>query len=393
MRRICFLLLFALAFPVVGDEVGTTNAPPKQKTSLKTLLTDPEDGNLDLSTWLGTATGVLPLPLIITEPAVGYGGGLALLYFHDKAPPLGTTQEEKGSAGTKQKRPPPSMSGVAAIATENGTWGGAAFHAGVWKEDTIRYLGALGYVSLNYDFYPSFGGVVPLNLEGTVFIQQALFRLGKSNFFMGTNYKFLSATVTLDGEISLPPPFSDGVSIQSGGASGILLYDTRDNVFTPNHGLSSKTEWTHYDTWLGSDNQFDILASKNRGWYPLTESLILGLRGDAAFSGGDTPFYMKPFIFMRGIPAMRYQGDYVLTVETELRWDVTQRWSLLGFAGAGWVANDSLSNFENSETHPAAGFGFRYLVARALNFRSGIDVGFSEEDTAIYLTFGTAWAL
>ena len=41
----------------------------------------------------------------------------------------------------------------------------------------------------------------------------------------------------------------------------------------------------------------------------------------------------------------------------------------------------------------AGGFGFRYLVARALNFRSGIDVGFSEEDTAIYLTFGTAWML
>ncbi|WP_350029373.1 hypothetical protein [Caballeronia sp. ATUFL_F1_KS4A] len=27
--------------------------------------------------------GVLPVPAIITEPAIGYGFGLALLYFHD----------------------------------------------------------------------------------------------------------------------------------------------------------------------------------------------------------------------------------------------------------------------------------------------------------------------
>jgi len=380
------------ALPSFGNEAGTTNAPPAKK-SMKELMTDPVDGKFDLSQWLGTASGVLPVPIVITEPAVGYGGGLALLYFHDSIQNNAKKMKEKNPDGTKKNPPPPSISGVAAIGTENGTWGGAGFHMGVWKEDTIRYVGAAGYVSVNYDYYTSLGRAIPINLDGAFLLQQATFRLGKSNFFMGGNYKFFSATADADAGIPLPPPAGNGEEVNTGGLGGILAYDSRDNIFTPNRGLSSKAEWSHFDSWLGSDNQFDLLTLKNRTWLPLTESLVLGLRGDGAFSGGDTPFYMKPFILMRGIPAMRYQGDHVLTAETELRWDFTRRWSLLGFAGAGWTADDSLSDFGNSDTHPAGGFGFRYLMANMFNLRTGIDVGFSEEDRAIYFIVGSAWAL
>lgn len=389
------LILIGLhcALPAFGNEAESTNAPPAEK-SLKELMTDPVDGDLDLSQWLGTASGILPVPIIIAEPAVGYGGGLALLYFHDSIQNNAKKMKEKNPDGTKKTPPPPSISGVAAIGTENGTWGGAAFHMGVWKEDTIRYIGAAGYVSVNYDYYTSSGQALPVNLDAAFLLQQATFRLGKSNFFMGGNYKFLSSTASLETATIFDPPLrGDDETLKSGGLGGILAYDSRDNIFTPNRGLSSKAEWTHYDSWLGSDNQFDVLNLKNRTWLPLTESLVLGLRGDGAFSGGDIPFYMKPFILMRGIPAMRYQGDHVLTAEAELRWDFTQRWSLLGFAGAGWTAEDSLSDFGNSDAIPAGGFGFRYLLAHMFNLRTGIDIGFSEEDRAIYFTIGSAWAL
>jgi outer membrane protein assembly factor BamA len=222
-------------------------------------------------------------------------------------------------------------------------------------------------------------------------LQQLSFRLGKSNLFAGMNYKIFSATAKAD--TPLPPPAGDGVEVQSGGASGILEYDSRDNIFTPNRGLSSRVEWTHFDRWLGSDNQFDLLALKNRYWVPFTESLVLGVRGDGFFSGGDVPFYMLPFVQIRGIPAMRHQGKHVLVTEMELRWDFTRRWSLVGFAGAGWTGWDDFSDLGNSETYPAGGFGFRYLVARMFNLRMGIDIGFSEEDSSIYFTTGTAWML
>jgi hypothetical protein len=45
-----------------------------------------DDGMLDLSEHLLENHGMLPVPIIITEPAVGYGGGLAGLFFDQ---PLG----------------------------------------------------------------------------------------------------------------------------------------------------------------------------------------------------------------------------------------------------------------------------------------------------------------
>ena len=43
-----------------------------------------EEGDLDMSNYLSQAYGFLPVPILITEPAIGYGGGAAIVYLHDK---------------------------------------------------------------------------------------------------------------------------------------------------------------------------------------------------------------------------------------------------------------------------------------------------------------------
>ena len=47
-------------------------------------MIDAEDGKLDIGNYLSSATGFLPVPIIITEPAVGFGAGVAVAvaYFH-----------------------------------------------------------------------------------------------------------------------------------------------------------------------------------------------------------------------------------------------------------------------------------------------------------------------
>ena len=47
------------------------------------IFRDPEDGELDASAWLLDKKGFLPVPIIVTEPAIGYGGGAALLWFRE----------------------------------------------------------------------------------------------------------------------------------------------------------------------------------------------------------------------------------------------------------------------------------------------------------------------
>ena len=48
-------------------------------------MIDPEDGMLDMSHFLrDNPYGFLPVPVVITEPSVGYGGGLFGLFLHGK---------------------------------------------------------------------------------------------------------------------------------------------------------------------------------------------------------------------------------------------------------------------------------------------------------------------
>jgi hypothetical protein len=96
---------------------------------------DPEDGAFDISNHLASATGFLPIPIIITEPAVGYGGGLLAAYFH------GSVEEWTARAGRFR---PPNISLAGGFYTANGSWGVLAGHFGVWAQDRVRYLGAIG---------------------------------------------------------------------------------------------------------------------------------------------------------------------------------------------------------------------------------------------------------
>ena len=97
---------------------------------------------------------------------------------------------------------------------------------------------------------------------------------------------------------------------------------------------------------------------------------MLGLRGDAKAVDGDAPFYEYPFVEMRGIKVMRYQGDKTLLGEAELRWFFTPRWALVGFGGAARTFSGFASG--DSDVIYSKGLGIRYLIARKLGLQAGI---------------------
>ena len=340
--------------------------------------------------------GFLPMGSIITEPAVGYGAALGLAFFHDSIENRIQKMKELTPDGRPPRLAPPSISGLFGMATENGTWGAGVFHFGVWKQDRIRYLGAVGLASVNMDFY-GFGNHPELpvdhlsyNLEGGGTLQQLLFRVAESDLFLGAKYSLGEVEVSLDGaEAIIGMPLER--TIRTGGAAAVIEYDSRNVIFTPDSGINARFEVMWYDEMFGSDEEFTIGEINLRTWIPIKRSWVLGLRADGSSCNGDTPFYMVPSIEIRGIPYNRYQGQHVITTEAELRWDFTKRWSLVGFVGSGWTAADEVSDFELEDYHVAGGAGFRYLLARAFGIRAGVDVAWSEDDTAIYLTSGHDW--
>src|SRR5690349_9014391 len=80
-------------------------APPRTGRS---RFFDPEDRQLDLSYFLENPRGFLPIPIVVTEPAVGYGGGAAGMFLRPRT--------EAGSEGFAR----PNISAVGAFGTQNG---------------------------------------------------------------------------------------------------------------------------------------------------------------------------------------------------------------------------------------------------------------------------------
>ena len=111
-------------------------------------MIDAQDGMIDMSDYLSGASGFFPVPIIITEPAVGVGIGAAVAYFH---PPKDIDASVHPHSG------PPSISVGFAAVTDNDTKLGGGAHLGSWRDDHVRYLGALAAADINLKFFPNLG--------------------------------------------------------------------------------------------------------------------------------------------------------------------------------------------------------------------------------------------
>lgn len=355
-------------------------------------FTDPEDGAFDTSAWLLDRKGFLPVPIIVTEPAVGYGGGAALLFFSQS---LGEAAAQAKQSGHVT---PPDIYGVAVAATENGTKFAGAGAMLSFDEDRWRYRGGIGYIDAQLDFF-GIGGFssrrhanIHYELSGWASSQQVLRRLGdqNSNTFVGARWLYLDLDTQFNLQTDLPLPKGKERANRSSGVGISLEYDSRDNIFTPSRGWTGSLDTLFYSPSVGSDNTFQTYRGHAFIYTPVSASLVLGTRLDGRLARGDVPFYQQPFIDLRGIQAGRYQDENVAVAELELRWNVTPRWALIGFIGAGkaWGTHDS---FSNVSTPVGKGVGFRYLIARRLGLYVGVDIAKGPEDTPFYIQVGNAW--
>jgi hypothetical protein len=383
LRAICCALAShaILAAPLRAQ---ATTAPAEEKQ--QGLFTG-SDGAFDISNFLSTRTGFLPLAVPITEPAVGYGLGIGLTFFHEKPPVV------QGPAG-QTRTILPSTTVLVGATTENETWAAGVGHLHVWDAGRIRYLGAAGFASLNLDWFGRSDALNGRSISYTneVFFvqQQVTFQLGESNFYIGPYHRFFStdsafAFTTLDSGIS-----DRDLDSNTSGLGIELIYDSRDQPFSPNRGNRASLGYSQQAEWLGGDYNYGKLLAYWITYVPLRDNLVLALHADGAFNIGDAPYYDLPMIMTRGIPIGRFMDNNAVLAEAELRWDLTRRWSLIGFGGVGRVG-DSLDDLLDADNQPAAGAGFRYLIAEEYGLRMGVDVAYGDDDWAIYIGAGTGW--
>ncbi|WP_232012676.1 BamA/TamA family outer membrane protein [Vibrio aphrogenes] len=363
---------------------------------------DPLDGQLDMSEVIAdNPYAFLPVPIILTEPAIGYGGGFFGMFLH-----------ESEAAREKRKQMalqavdggvsliPPNFTVVGGAATENGTWFTGAAHRHTWLNDRIRYLGALGYANINIDIFHDFNHLsADRNLafqsqtEGYGGVQKLQFKVANTHLYLGVSQLWFHTKIG-----AKEPLINDalhqvlGDSSTSSALGMIAQYDSRNNLFYPTQGGTAKAEYLWYRDGFGSDYHFNTLTLDGHYFFPLADKWTLGVAGNyqsLTHADKNLPPLARPYINMRGISRYRYQGDYVLTTQTQLMWQVTPRWSLHGFVGAGSVAEEAHDLYK--ETEFAYGTGFRYLIARRFGLHTGIDLAFSDEDTAFYFNVGSGF--
>ena len=160
--------------------------------------------------------------------------------------------------------------------------------------------------------------------------------------------------------------------------------------FTPGKGIDFDLGARWYDDAIGSDADFWKFRAHLRTWIPMGDRVVLGARLDGDMVDGRAPLYALPFVSLRGVPAFRYVDDFAGSLELEPRFQFTDRWGAVAFAGVGMTAG-SISDLAGEATIWAAGAGFRYMLARKRGIQAGIDVAYSDDDVAFYITVGSAW--
>lgn len=366
--------VIAIASPVVGGDFWEK-------------FKDKEDGALDVSDWLMEDHGFLPVPIVITEPALGgFGLGLAAAFFHD----FNTPKEVRGTdAAAEYRHHPPSVTAPFLAYTANDSKIAGAAHSGSYKKDTIRYVGALAITSLNLSIYAD-DQPLEFNIEGGFLFQELLFRISDSPWFVGGEYTLMDSEAKFDLGIDDPEISPLALDSSNAGLGFQALYDTRDNFFTATEGQKIKTQVIRFDQAVGGDFDYWKVNLEVLSYHHLHPKWILALKLKAEFTDGEVPFYGLPFVQLRGIPAMRYQGKSAVAFEAEGRWKMKPRWTLIGFAGKGWTDGDEKIT-KTEENIVAFGTGFRYKIARKMGLDVGIDIARGPEDTAFYLQMGSAW--
>lgn len=348
-------------------------------------LTDPQDGWLDASEFLDTAYGFIPVIAPITEPAVGYGA-VGALVFIDRHP-----------AGEQQQFVRPNITVAGGLATENGTRGAFAGHLGTWQDGRLRTMVALADMDLNLEFFGLGGQRNPgdVSLGYTVAARGGVaggsYRVGDSQFWLGLRFIQASTHVTFDASsIGLPGISPEDLDLRLAALTPSVTLDRRNNFFTPTQGWYVDLSVPIYREAWGSDRDFETATLTAMYYQPWSESLFFSVRGGARTSSDGTPFYLRPYVWLRGVQALSYQGEQSAEFETELRWQVHSRFSLVGFGGAG-IARSELATGEREKSVTAGGGGFRYMIARKYGLHMGIDLAFGPSDPVIYVVFGSAW--
>jgi hypothetical protein len=363
-------------------------APVVDPTAVNLPSTDPtaEPGD---GTNQETGKGVTPLvaPIPFKNSQFGWGGALMLGLIHRFDPD--TTIK-------------PSTGAIAALASENGTWGVMGLELARFGHDTWRVRGMAAYMDLKYDFYGigidagEAGRSVPL--DQTLFMTGGtLLRRVAGKFYLGASIIWMETTVSLRDSGGPAVPVVPDQSTTQLLAPGVQAeFDTRDDDYWPLRGSLAELKARFFTTASGESGTFQRYQLA-WSWFNALRgrSLVLATNINACAAPGDAPFYGLCSLgsgryTMRGYTQGRYRDHYGNVVQMELRGHSAGRFGATVFGAVGQVAL-GLSDIFNAQLLPAGGLGLRYQLTRKYPMHMRLDYAWGRDGGLLYFSVGEAF--
>ena len=258
------LVTFAAFISISPTVAIATEAAENQAIENEAAIAESGEDSATGSQW----GKLLPLPIFVTEPAIGQGLGATLIYFHhddEIGKPKFSTTESIGKTG-ERSRPPPVATAVFGLYTNNDTAAVGVGHSNTFADDRFRLRAAAMEARINSDYYIGDQSVA-FQLEGNLLFAEFKTRLGDSGLFFGVSGSYANASNNFRTDVDE----IDGIGLLDfdfidAGLAASLIYDTRDNTVLPADGfLVDITHW-QYDESLGGDFNYNTRGSRRCGF-------------------------------------------------------------------------------------------------------------------------------
>jgi outer membrane protein assembly factor BamA len=175
-----------------------------------------------------------------------------------------------------------------------------------------------------------------------------------------------------------------------------LTYDTRNNAFSPDHGMMMQFYFDHFTRVLGSDYQYTNYVIDLRRFFRVHGNQVLAFQAYGTFNAGEVPLRSLAFLgganSMRGYYAGRYRDKNGGVLQGEYRIPLFWRLGAVGFGGFGNVG-PRLSDINLQDLKWSYGGGLRVALNKKekLNLRLDYGLGGLRTSQGFYLQLGEAF--
>ncbi|RFZ83236.1 polymerase [Mucilaginibacter terrenus] len=248
---------------------------------------------------------------------------------------------------------------------------------------------AVGYINFPFDFYGIGNNTGKANAD----------RLGQKRFrfaftaekSIGTNVYIGIVGGALDyrfNDVDNAGIFETDPTIEGrhGGTTLYLgpsfVYDGRNNNTYTTKGAII-TSYFDFRKGTGSNSSYNggLFNFEYAQFFKLSKRFVLGFDvQEQSTTGAQSPFYLLPALgsdeMMRGYYNGRFRDRNLLAAQTELRYRLSDRFGIVGFAGTGQVFNKT---FSFDEFKPNYGGGLRYFFDTEKGLSIRVDYGVGEK--------------